>query len=269
MPYAKNPIDGLRTYVEDTRAGGQAVVVYPGFADPLEYAKTSPLARALRNDGYRFIFADHRGQGRSDKPHDVGSYALSTRLADAVATLDVLEIDRAHFIGFSWGARLGFAMGEHAAHRVRSLVLCGNQPFEWRDDRPMFRSVANAVAAGREKGMEAFVEAWESSLGERFPEPDRTWMRQNDPLALDAAFRSVSREGSISRDLTRWNIPCLISAGTEDECTRAAARGCSTDPERDLHLASGQYPFLRRAGSGSAPSECARRLRSRRIDRRP
>src|ERR687895_524633 len=122
MPYATNPLDGIRTYFEDTEGSGAPVVVYPGFADPLAYAKTSPLVGAL-DDEFRLIFADHRGQGRSDKPHDVASYELATRVADATAILDTLGIERAHYLGFSWGARLGFAVGEHAPERVLSLVL--------------------------------------------------------------------------------------------------------------------------------------------------
>jgi pimeloyl-ACP methyl ester carboxylesterase len=211
MPYATNPIDHVRTFFEDSGGSGQPVLLYPGFTDPLECAKVSPLAQALAED-FRLIFADHRGQGRSDKPHEVGSYALNTRVADVVAILDTLEIEGVHYIGFSWGARLGFAIGEHAPERVLSLVLCGNQPYEWPVHGPMLRAVADAVAAGRERGMVAFVETWESSIGERFPEPGRTWMLENDPLALDAEFRSLFVEGSISRDLTKWNLQPLADA---------------------------------------------------------
>jgi pimeloyl-ACP methyl ester carboxylesterase len=229
MPYATNPNDHVRTFFEDSGGDGQPVLVYPGFTDPLEYAKASPLAQALKKD-FRLVFADHRGQGRSDKPHEVDSYALTTRVADAVAILDTLGIGRAHYIGFSWGARLGFAIGEHAPERVLSLVLCGNQPYAWPVDGPMLRAVSDAVAAGREHGMVAFVETWESSIGERFPEPGRTWMLENDPLALDAEFRSLFIEGCVSQDLTKWNVPCLIYAGEEDEMHEGAARAATEIP---------------------------------------
>lgn len=229
IPYATNPIDHVRTHFEDSGGRGPPVLVYPGFTDPLEYAKASPLAKAL-NEDFRLIFADHRGQGRSDKPRDVASYALITRVADAIAILDALGIERAHYIGFSWGARLGFAIGEHAPQRVLSLVLCGNQPYEWPVNSPMLRAVSGAVAAGRRDGMAAFVETWESAIGEKFPEPGRTWMLENDPLALDAEFRSAFVEGPISRDLTKWNVPCLIYAGAQDELHEGAARAAAEIP---------------------------------------
>jgi pimeloyl-ACP methyl ester carboxylesterase len=229
MPYSTNPIDQVSTFFEDDGGDAAPVLVYPGFADATAYSRSSPLAQGLRDD-FRLIFADHRGQGRSEKPHDVESYALTTRVADATAILDELGIERAHYLGFSWGARLGFAIGEHAPERVLSLVLCGNQPYAWPIDSPMLRAVTEAVAAGRERGMEALVESWETSIGERFPEPGRTWMLDNDPLALDAEFRSAFLEGPISPDLSRWTTPCLIYAGEEDEMHAAAARAASEIP---------------------------------------
>lgn len=229
MPHVTNPIDHVRSWFEDSGGSGPPVLIYPGFTDPLEYAKASRLAQEL-NEHFRLIFADHRGQGRSDKPHDVASYALTTRVADATEILNILGIERAHYIGFSWGARLGFAIGEHAPERLLSLVLCGNQPYEWPVGGPMVQAVSEAVAAGKERGMLAFVETWESSIGERFPEPGRTWMLENDPLALDAEFRSAFVEGPISQDLTNWNIPCLIYAGAEDEMHDNAARAASEIP---------------------------------------
>jgi pimeloyl-ACP methyl ester carboxylesterase len=215
MPYAANPIDGVRTYFEDSGRGGSPVMVYPGFADPLQWSQASGLARALEDD-FRLIFADHRGQGRSDKPPEMGAYALSLRSADAVAILDTLGIERAHLLGFSWGARLGFAIGEHAPERVLSLVLCGNQPYAWDPTWPLVQACTAAVAASRTGGMEGFVETFESLLDYRFPEPARTWMLDNDPTALAAAWRSALAEGPISQDLTKWRVPCLIYAGAGD-----------------------------------------------------
>lgn len=242
MPYAMNPIDHVRAFFEDAGGAGPPVLVYPGFSDPLEYAKASPLAQALENE-FRIIYADHRGQGRSDKPRDVASFALTTRVADAIAILDTLEIDRAHYLGFSLGARLGFAIGEHAPDRLLSLVLCGNQPYDWPVDGPMWRAVSDAVAAGRERGILAFVETWESSIGERFPEPGRTWMLENDPLALDAMLRSALVEGPISHDLTTWRVPCLIYAGEDDEMHEHAARAADEIPGATFISLAGHTHF--------------------------
>ncbi len=227
--FAVNPVDGIRTAFDDSGGPGLPVLVYTGFTDPIEYAKTSPLCQALAEE-FRLIYADHRGQGRSDKPHDMNSYAIETRVADATAVLDALGIEKSHYLGFSWGARLGFALGEHARKRFLSLVLCGNQPYQWPVDGPMLTAVAATVAAGSRRGMAAFAETWEAAIGQRFPEPGRTWMLDNDPLALEAEFQSVFLEGSISDDLTKWDIPCLIYAGSEDEMQDNAARAAAEIP---------------------------------------
>jgi pimeloyl-ACP methyl ester carboxylesterase len=230
VPYAANPVDGVRTYFEDSGGAGPPVLFYTGFADPLEVATASRLARALGGE-FRLIFADHRGQGGSDKPREPSAYALTTRVADALAVLDAHGIERAHFLGSSWGARLGFALGEHAPERVLSLVLCGNQPYAWDLESPTTQAVAEAIAASRQEGMKGFVETFEAALSYRFPEPERTWtLEKNDPAALEAAWRSAQVEGPVSHDLSAWRLPCLICAGDADEMHDAAERAAEEIP---------------------------------------
>ena len=180
---------------------------------------------------FRLVVADHRGQGGSDKPYDASSYALPTRVGDAVAVLDTLGIGRAHFLGSSWGARLGFALGEHAPERVLSLVLCGNQPYAWDFESPIAYAVGKAIAAAKQEGMMGFVQTFESALGYRFPEPERTWtLEKNAPAALEAAWRSAQAEGPISQDLSRWQVPCLICVGEADEMHDDARRAAAEIP---------------------------------------
>ena len=107
----------------------------------------------------------------------------------------------------------------------------------------MLRAVSDAVAAGKDRGMDAMVETWESAIGERFPEPARTWMLENDPLALDAEFRSLFQEGSISSDLSRWTTPCLIYAGEEDEMHEGAARAAAEIPNATFISLPGHTHF--------------------------
>lgn len=132
MPYAKNPLDAGRVYFEDDGGTGTPVVLHGGFLDSAATVRDLDLAQALR-DEFRLICVDHRGLGHSDKPHEPDAYAMPLRVADAVAVLDELGIERAHFIGMSWGGRLGFGIGEHAPQRVLSLVIGGQQPYRWPD----------------------------------------------------------------------------------------------------------------------------------------
>ena len=229
MPYAHNPIDGVDIYYEDTLGEGAPVVVYTGFLDPIEVAQSSGLVLALRSE-FRLIFADHRGHGRSGAPHEPDAYALPTRVADHVAVLDTLGLERAHVLGFSWGARLGFAIGELVPGRVRALVLCGNQPYEWDLTTPIALAVAAGARAARDSGMHGFIEAFEEGVGVRFPEPARTLELRNDPDAIRAAWLSVIAEGAIADDLSSWRVPCLLYVGEADEMHDAARRAAEEIP---------------------------------------
>jgi pimeloyl-ACP methyl ester carboxylesterase len=229
MPFASNPVDGVPIYFEDWGGSGPPVVLYTGFLDPIEVAQASGIALALREE-YRLVFADHRGHGRSGAPHEPEAYALRTRVADHIAVLDTLGVERAHVIGFSWGARLGFAIGEFAPDRVRGLVLCGNQPYPWDLSTPMVKAVAAAADAASTRGMLGFIEAFEAGVGIRFPEPARTLELRNDPDAIRAAVSSILEEGAIADDLSRWRLPCLIYTGEDDEMHDAARRAAAEIP---------------------------------------
>lgn len=96
MGYATNALDGGQVHYEDAADPGQPVVIHGGFGEPVDLVRSSPLARALPADEFRTIYVDHRGHGGSDKPYDPGAYAMPLRVADAVAVLDDVAVDRAH-----------------------------------------------------------------------------------------------------------------------------------------------------------------------------
>lgn len=218
MPYAKNPLDGIRVYFEDDGGKGAPVVLYGGILDSVDLVRESGIARSLQEleDEFRLVFADHRGLGRSDKPHDAEDYAMPLRVADAVAIMDELSIERAHFIGTSYGGRLCFGIGEHAGERVRSLIIGGQQPYAMNPDAPITRSVMGAMEATRAKGIEALVEALEKGGNMRLPENKRARYLENDPQALVAASEAMLGEGDVAPGLKSWSFPCLIFVGSGD-----------------------------------------------------
>lgn len=214
MPYARNALDDGRVHFEDDGGRGVPVVFHGGFGEPIDLVRASALARAVPVGEFRHIYVDHRGHGHSDKPHDPKAYALPLRVADAMAVLDELDIERAHFVGTSWGGRLGFGIGEHVPERVLSLVIGGQQPYRWPDS-PLVRVVTEGLAtAWREGSNEPFVEALEGFWGIRFPEERRTL--DNDPAALYAAWQAALAEGPVSQDLGAWRVACLIFIGAGD-----------------------------------------------------
>jgi pimeloyl-ACP methyl ester carboxylesterase len=64
--------------------------------------------------------------------------------------------------------------------------------------------------------MEALVGSLEAFWNVRFGEPRRTRWLANDPIALEAAWKTALAEDRISEDLRAWQTRCLIFIGAGD-----------------------------------------------------
>jgi pimeloyl-ACP methyl ester carboxylesterase len=229
MPFATNRHDASRVYFEDEGGPGSPVAVLGGFLDPIELVRNAPIAQALQRlaDEFRLVFIDHRGHGRSDKPHEANAYAMSLRVADVLAVLDELDIAQAHFVGISWGGRLCFGLGQHAAERARSFVIIGQQPYAIDPEGPLARLVGEALAASEEQGIETLVQAFENIAG-RYPDAVRAAYLACDAAAMRAAWDAAMAEGPVSEDLGAWQSRCLICVAADDvdffDQARRAAR---------------------------------------------
>ncbi len=215
MPFATNSDDGTRIYFEHDGGSGTPVVLYGGFLDSVVDVRESHLARAIPAGEFRRIHVDHRGLGRSDRPRGAAAYGMEDRAMDAVAVLGALGIDRAHFVGRSWGGRLVFGIAEHAAERVRSIVAIGQQPYAWRDSL-LTRAVSAGVEAARTEGTVATVDALARYWGVQFPPAMRDRWLQNDPIAIADSWEAVLGEGDVSTDLRAWSVRFLICLGSGD-----------------------------------------------------
>lgn len=71
---------------------------------------------------FRVLRFDTRGHGNTDAPE--GPYTLEQLADDVVALLDVLEIERVHWVGLSMGGMIGQGLGLGHARRLASLTLC-------------------------------------------------------------------------------------------------------------------------------------------------
>jgi pimeloyl-ACP methyl ester carboxylesterase len=218
MSFATNPRDASRVYFEDDGGPGAPVVILGGLLDPIDLVRRAPIARALqeRAHEFRLIYVDHRGHGLSDRPHEAEAYATSARVADVVAVLDMLGIERAFIVGISWGGRLCFGLGQHAPERVRSLVVIGQQPYAIDPDGPLTRLVGEALAASGERGIGALVEAFEAIAG-RYPDDVRSVYLSCDAAAMRAAWDAAMGEGAVGTDLGAWAVRCLICVAEDDE----------------------------------------------------
>lgn len=117
-------INGLRlSYLDNAAQAGDrpVVVLLHGFPD--RAAMWSPQIAALTDAGFRVIAPDLRGYGDSEIADDVQAYHVTHVVADIIALMDALEIDRFHLAGHDWGAALAWIIAGAHPHRVHRLAV--------------------------------------------------------------------------------------------------------------------------------------------------
>jgi pimeloyl-ACP methyl ester carboxylesterase len=100
---------------------GRPVVLIHGFPDSGRLWRHQ--VPALADAGFKVIVPDMRGYGRSDKPADVGAYAMPNLAADVLAVLSDAGVERAHVVGHDWGAGAAWGLAALARDRVDQLVV--------------------------------------------------------------------------------------------------------------------------------------------------
>jgi len=196
--------DGVTLAVLD-EGEGQPVVLLHGFPDSSYlWRRQVPV---LVDAGMRVIAPDLRGFGESDRPAAVEDYALTRSVADVVAVLDALEVERAHVVGHDWGAGVAWVLAAVVPERVERLVAL---------------SVGHPNTQ-RERTIEQREKAWYQLLFQFEGVAEDLLMRDDWKL-----FREFSRgDGDLERHLADLSRPGALTAGLN--WYRANAR-----PEREL-----------------------------------
>jgi pimeloyl-ACP methyl ester carboxylesterase len=115
-------VNGLNlNVIDEGPRDGAPVVLLHGFPDRASMWHNQ--IAALTEAGYRVIAPDQRGFGDSDAPEGVENYDNMHAMADVVALLDQLGIDKAHVVGHDWGASVAWRLGLFAADRLLSLTV--------------------------------------------------------------------------------------------------------------------------------------------------
>jgi pimeloyl-ACP methyl ester carboxylesterase len=182
--------DGVTLAVFDGGAGPPVLLLH-GFPDSSHVWRYQ--VPALVAAGMRVIAPDLRGFGESDKPESVEDYAITRSVADMVAVLDEVGIDRAHVVGHDWGAGLGWSLAAFVPERVDRLVVMsvGHPNTLW-----------NQTIEQREK-------AWYQLLFQFTGVAEELLTRDNWKL-----FREWSRgDGDLERYLADLSRPGALTAG--------------------------------------------------------
>ncbi|ALJ18702.1 alpha/beta fold hydrolase [Microbacterium sp. No. 7] len=207
----------IATYAWGDLAGDTVLAVH-GFASSTRdnWVETG-WVRDLTSAGYRVIGMDQRGHGRSDKPHDARAYGIRPLVADVEAVLDTYLVDRAFYLGYSLGARVGWEVAQQFGDRLERVVL-GGVP----DGIPLGRLDLAQVRAYVESGtpVQHTVTQNYIRLVERVPGNDLRAL-----LALAEAMRQTADPavGTVPQQ------PVLFATGSLDaiiEGSRALAAAC-------------------------------------------
>ncbi|GAA4917411.1 pimeloyl-ACP methyl ester carboxylesterase [Actinomycetospora succinea] len=148
----------------------------------------------------RCVTYDARGYPPSAVPTDPAAYSQDHAVADAVAVLDGLGIDRAVVVGNSMGGFATLHLGLRHPDRCVALVVAGCGYGAHPDHTEAFRADALALADAYEREGSAAVAA---DYGNR---PSRRPLRDRDPAAHDEHLRVLAEHDPVGAALTMRGV---------------------------------------------------------------
>jgi 3-oxoadipate enol-lactonase len=120
MPHAVTR-DNVRLYFEEAGSGTPIIFLHEFAAD---HTNWEPQMRYFSR-GHRCIAYSARGYAPSDVPPSPEVYSFRHFYNDAIAVLDHLEIEKAHFVGLSMGSYSSLQVSLHAPKHMLSMTLAG------------------------------------------------------------------------------------------------------------------------------------------------
>jgi len=188
--------DGIQIHFVDEGRGTPVLLIH-GYTSDIDGGwRNRGVINGLISAGYRVVASDNRGHGKSDKPKDVSMYGLNM-VEDGRRLLDYLDIDRAHVVGYSMGARLANKLRELHPDRVISLTVGGTG---WPTARP---TLTNEL-----------IEHVDQQLR------DRGFRDEMEREALVAVRVSSLEIPPIESELGQNKVPMLVIGGEQDRPER-------------------------------------------------
>jgi pimeloyl-ACP methyl ester carboxylesterase len=235
---------GVGLHVEEAGAGTPVLFVHEFAGD---HRSWEPQVRSLSRR-YRCVTYAARGYPPSDVPADPAAYSQELAVADALAVLDHLGIERAHVVGLSMGAFCTLHLGLRHPGRTASLVVAGCGYGAHPDARGSFRAESQAIAdAFQGQGASAVAPTYGAGPARvQFQNKDRRgweeFVRQLSEHSSEGSaltMRGVQRERPSLYDLTdalrALEVPTLLMVGDEDEgCLEASLMLKRTIPSAGL-----------------------------------
>lgn len=226
MPFAVN--QGVRTHYV-VEGSGPPVLLIHGFSGNHTSWVGYGFVAALR-ERFQLILPDVRGHGASDGPAEPEAYKLETRVADMVAILDDLGVERVHCLGYSMGGMMGYRLAQQHPHRLRSLAAGGASPFAGeRLAEPGFLLTLYERAAV--EGLDVLVEGIRAWAGAITPAYEAR-LRSANVAAGAALLRwGYMHPPDFTEALPTLRLPVLLYCGDQDEPFADMQRAASLLPD--------------------------------------
>lgn len=200
MPFAQNP-DGTNIHYE-LIGEGPPLVLQHGLLSDLGSWKRRGYVAALKNS-FQLILVDSRGHGESDKPDESEAYELRARVTDLATVLNQLDINQAHYMGYSMGGWMGYGIAIYMPQRFKSLIIGGFGPFRvGRFDGPLSEDQRKA--------------RWEAFGNRAISDPNMAKTLKEFPWAVKHCRNALDTWRGAHQALKTGDLPLLMFSGTEE-----------------------------------------------------
>lgn len=199
---------------------------------------------------FHIVRYDSRGHGKSVASK--GPYSIAQLGRDALAVMDCLKIEKAHFCGLSKGGMTGMWLAVNAPHRFHRMVLANTAASMGPPDLWNAR-----IAAVRKGGMEAVADAtMQRWFTPKFLERDSKLNAALRKMIAATPVEGYCASAAAIRDMDqRWAIrsidkKILIIAGKKDPATppersdemKKAIRGATLVKLDAAHISNIEQP---------------------------
>jgi pimeloyl-ACP methyl ester carboxylesterase len=208
----------VRSVTLDARVAGdpdgEPVVLLHGF--PQGAAGWDRVWPALVEAGYRVVVPDQRGYSPGARPPRRRDYRMAELVADVVALLDRLAVDRAHLVGHDWGGAVAWAVAGTHPDRLRSLTAVST---------PHPRALAGALLTSRQGLLSWYVLAFQLPWL-----PERLFLARDGRLLRRVLRRSGLGAGPTEAYVTAMRRPGALTAALHWYRAVPLGRGPLADP---------------------------------------
>lgn len=269
-------VGGQAVHVEQSGAG-EPVVLLHGFGESTFTWRLVAPELAAR---YRVIAIDLNGFGYTERLRDPAAYTIDGQMRLVLGVLDRLGIERARFVGHSYGGGLTLWIAAHHPERVRSMALLDSTLPRYSATRRSRAANVRAITylylrtvAMRPGYVQKSLRAAYGDDILATPAVARAYLDRLRIEGIDDAYYGLMAQNgapSPEVDLATIHVPALLVWGHDDELTpvsngeRMAAGlpdarltvipDCGHSPmeERPRELLAALLPFLDRTSEADA-----------------